>query len=160
MRPGDVPPRALDDDGPSARVRLELACLDAKLDAGGAAPASRASARDAGGGTTLLVAAAEADLRRYVRECLRERPDLRVVDAGGGETAAALAARLRPQLLVVDAAERAVLAAGLAAMPHLGAVVLVDEVPRGASDAGPRVRLLARPFSADALLSAIARLVG
>jgi hypothetical protein len=150
-RPGDEPLER-DDGGPSARVRLELAFLDD----GRVVPASPPPALGERSGPTLLVVAAEGDLRRYVRECLRERADLQVVDAATVDAAVALAAQLRPELIVVDEPERDV----LAALPHLGAILLVDEVPRGASGAGPRVRLLARPFSADALMSEVARLSG
>ena len=150
-RPGDEPLER-DDGGPSARVRLELAFLDD----GRAVPTSPPPALGERSGPTLLVVAAEGDLRRYVRECLRERADLRLVDAATVDAAVALAAQLRPELLVVDEPERDV----LAALPHLGAILLVDEVPRGESGVGPRVRLLARPFSAEALVSEVARLGG
>ena len=142
----------LDGGGPSARVRLELAFLDD----GRAVPASSPPPVGERGGRTLLVVAAEDDLRRYVRDCLRERADLRLVDAATVDAAVALSAHLRPELLVVDEPERGV----LTALPHLGAILLVNEVPRGASGAGPRVRLLAHPFSADALVSEVARLIG
>jgi hypothetical protein len=149
-RPGD---EALERDGggPSARVRLELAFLDA----GRTVPESPPTAHGERSGPTLLVVAAEADLRRYVRECLRERAELQVVDAATVDAAVALAAQHRPELLVVDEPERDV----LAALPHLGAILLVDEVPRGTSGAGPRVRLLARPFSAGALVAEVSRLI-
>jgi hypothetical protein len=150
-RPGD---EALerDDGGPSARVRLELAFLDA----GGAVPESPPPALGERSGPTLLVVAAEADLRRYVRECLRDRADLRVIDAATVDAAVSLASQLEPALLVVDERARGV----LGALPHLDAILLVDEVPRGESGAAPRVRLLAQPFSADALVSEVARLIG
>jgi hypothetical protein len=151
MRPGD---EALErDDGrPSARVRLELAFLDA----GPAVPASPPPPLGERGGPTLLVVAAEIDLRSYVRECLRERADLQVVDAATVDAAVVLGAQLRPVLVVVDEPERDV----LDALPHLDAILLVDEMPRAGSPAGPRVVLLARPFSADALLSEVARRIG
>lgn len=149
-RPGDVALER-DDDRPSARVSLELAFLDA----GRVLPAAAPPVVGERGGPTLLVVAAEPDLRRYVRECLRDRADLSVVDAATVGGAVALAEQLRPELLVVDEPERDV----LAALPHLAAILLVDEVPRGASGASSRVRLLARPFSADALVAEVARLM-
>jgi DNA-binding NarL/FixJ family response regulator len=133
-------------------VRLELAFLDE----GRAVPASPPPTIGERSGPTLLVVAAEADLRRYVRECLRERADLRVVDAATVNDAVAIAGQLRPELLVVDEPERDV----LVMLPHLGAILLVDDVPRETPGADRRVRLLARPFSADALVSAVARLSG
>lgn len=137
---------------PSPRVRLEATLLDV----GWAASTPGLSAVPDGlPGVTVLVVAAEADLRRYVRECLRERADLRVVDAATVGAAIALAAPFGPELLVVDEADRAV----LGALSSHRAVLLVDEVPRGAFGAGRHVRLLACPFSAEALLSALAGLV-
>ena len=127
-RPGDEPFEA-DDGRPSARVRLELAFLDA----GGALSASAPQVDGEGSGPILLVVAAESDLRRYVRECLRDRAELVVVDAATVDGAVSLAERLRPALLVVDEPERDV----LAALPHLGAILLVDEVPRGAPVSAP-----------------------
>ena len=45
-------------------------------------------------------------------------------------------------------------------LPHLAAILLVNELPREASGSGPRVRLLAHPFSSDALVCEVARLIG
>src|SRR6185295_10957429 len=59
---------------PSTRVQLEVAFLDA--DETGPAPAGPV-VLDERRRLTVLVVAAEADVRRYVRECLRERVDLR-----------------------------------------------------------------------------------
>lgn len=136
---------------PSARVRLEAALLDA----GQAAPAPSA-APDGGACTTVLVVAAEADLRRYVGECLRERPALRLVEAATVPAAVALAGQLPSACLVVDEPERDV----LAALASHRAVLLVDDVPRDAPASATRVRLLARPFAARELLAEVDRLVG
>jgi len=141
-----------DDHAPSARVRLELALLDADGAASGSPSPTPDERRGERAGPTLLVVAGEADVRCYVRECLRRRADVHVIDAAGVEAAVALAGRVAPALLVVDAPERAV----VDALPEIAAVVLVDESPRGAARAGAVVRFLARPFSADALLSAVA----
>jgi hypothetical protein len=104
---------------------------------------------------TVLVVAAEADVRRYVRECLRERTDLRLLDAATVAAAVALAAYCNPELLVVDDPERDV----LATLPELRAIVIVDDVPHGAPDVGSHLRLLARPFSADGLVAEVSRLL-
>ncbi|MES2525034.1 MAG: hypothetical protein V4617_20215 [Gemmatimonadota bacterium] len=138
------------DSGVSARMRLELAFLDE------GAPAPASPARDERNGPTLLVVAAEADLRRYVRECLHERLDLQVCDAATIDAAVALAAHREPALLIVDEPERG----ATAMLPEVHAIVLVDELPRGIADANSRVRLLARPFSADTLVNEVARLIG
>ena len=68
---------------------MEVAFLDA--DQAAPAPASPA-ALDERTCLTVLVVAAEADLRRYVRECLRERTDLRLLEAATVAEAVTLAA--------------------------------------------------------------------
>jgi hypothetical protein len=139
--------------GPSLRVRLEVAFLDADQ----AAPAPTPPAPlDEHGCLTVLVVAAEVDVRRYVRECLRERTDLRVLEAATVAAAASSAASYPPELLVVDEPERDV----LVALSQLRAIVIVDDVPHGASISGARVRLLARPFSAEGLVAEVGRLLG
>jgi hypothetical protein len=137
---------------PSPRVRLELAFLDADP----TAPAPAPPALDERTCLTVLVVAGEADLRRYVRECLRDRTDLRVLEAATVDAAIALAARYAPELLVVDEPERGV----LAARSPLRANHRVDDVPHGASSSDPRLRLLARPFTAEELVAAVGRLIG
>jgi hypothetical protein len=104
---------------------------------------------------TVLVIAAEADLRRYVRECLRERSDLRVLDAATVAAAVALAAECSPVLLIVDEPESDV----LIPLSQLGAIVIVDDVPHGAPASGTRHRLLARPFTAERLAAEVGRLL-
>ena len=62
---------------PSAGVRLEVAILaDQTTSADEPAGVSDEPVR-----LTVLVLAAEADVRRYVRECLRDCVDVRVLDA-------------------------------------------------------------------------------
>ena len=142
---------------PSARVHLEAALLDAD----DPTPAL-AAGPDAGSCPAVLVVAAEPDIRRYVRECLRERSVLRVVEAATVAAAVAVAARHSPVCLVVDGPERAV----LRALASHRAVLLVDDEPDAGGDDGPddgpapRVRWLARPFTARALMGAVDGLVG
>jgi hypothetical protein len=138
---------------PSSRVRLEVEFLDADQ----AAPAPSApAALDEEMRMTALVVAAEADLRRYVRECLRERLDLRLLEAATVLAAVTLAAYYSLAFLVVDEPESEV----LAALPQLRAIVIVDDVPHGAPASGPRRRLLARPFTAEGLLAEVSQLLG
>ena len=137
---------------PSMRVRLEVAFLDA--DQPTPAPAAPA-ALDERKCLTVLVVAAEADVRRYVRECLRERADLRVLDAATVTAAVTLAAQYSPELLVVDEPESNV----VVALPQLLAIVIVDDVPRGVPGVGTRRRLLARPFTAEGLLAEVGQLL-
>ena len=137
---------------PSPRVRLEVAFLDA--DQAAPAPAAPA-ALDERKCLTVLVVAAEPDFRRYVRECLRERTDLRVLDAETVTAAVMVAAHYSPELLVVDEPESSV----VAALPQLLAIVVVDDVPHGMAGPGARRRLLARPFTADGLLAEVGALL-
>jgi DNA-binding NarL/FixJ family response regulator len=146
---------------PSARVQLEAALLDAD----DTAP-TFAGEPDGSACSTVLVVAAEPDIRRYVRECLRERPALRVVEAATVAAAVALVAGHAPVCLVVDGPERAV----LRVLASHRAVLLVDDVPNDVPNEVPnevpddgaasRVRLLARPFTARALMAEVDGLVG
>lgn len=132
---------------------MEVALLDA--DQAAPAPAPPA-ALDEQTCLTVLVVAAEADLRRYVRECLRERTDLRVLEASTVAGAVALAESDSLDLLVVDAPERDI----LALLVQLRAIVIVDDVSRHAPASGSRVRPLARPFTAEGLVAEVGRLLG
>jgi CheY-like chemotaxis protein len=133
------------EDHPSARVRLEVAFL-ADAEASQPSPASD----DERPGVTVLVLAAEADVRRYVAECLRARSDLRVLEAPMAAAATELVRQARPDLLIVDGSD------GLERFPDLRAVVIVDEIPYGSTtDATRPVRLLGRPFSGDQLLAQV-----
>lgn len=140
---------------------MEVAFLDAHE----AATAPNHSVLDAGGFLAVLVVAAEADFRRYVRECLRERPELRLVQAGSVTAAVALAAHHQPALLIVDEPERDI----VALLFPLRAIVIVDDAtPCVTVDdrtaeiarAEQRVRLVARPFTAEALMREVRQLLG
>ena len=140
---------------PSPRVRLEIALLDADRTA--PAPDSRASPTTSGEppSLTVLAVAAEADVRRYVRECLRERTDLRVVEAASVSAAIAIAGATSPDLLVVDEPE----SDAVGALAYLPVIVIVDELPRGVPASGPRCSLLPRPFTAETLMTEVTRLL-
>ena len=138
---------------PSPRVRLEVAFLDADEAAPAPAPPAALDGRTR---LTVLVVAAEADLRRYVRECLRERTDLRLLDAATVSAAVALALYYPAALLIVDEPESDV----VVRLSQLRASVIVDDVPRGAPVAGTRVRLLARPFTAEGLAAEVDQVLG
>ena len=45
-------------------------------------------------------------------------------------------------------------------LSQLRAIVIVDDVPRGAPASGARVRLLARPFTAEGLVAEVGQLLG
>ena len=131
---------------------MEVAFLDADQAAPTPAPAAAVDERMR---LTVLVVAAEADLRRYVRECLRERTDLRLLEAATVSAAVSLASHYEPELLIVDEPERDV----LLTLSQLRAVVIVDDVPHGAPSSGTR-RLLARPFTAEGLVAEVGQLLG
>jgi len=137
---------------PSPRVRLEVALLDADQAVPSPAPPAAADEQPC---LTVLVVAAESDVRRYVRECLRERADLRVVDAATVAAAVALAAHSPPEFLVVDEPERDV----LVALSSFRAIVIVDDFPHDAFESGSRLRLLARPFTAERLKTEVDRIL-
>ena len=138
--------------GNSSRVWLEIEFLDADRSAPAPAPTASLDERIR---MTVLVVAGEADLRRYVRECLRDRTDLRLIEAQTVSAAIALAADYSPQLLIVDEPESNV----VTTLSQLLAIVIVDDVPHGAPESGTRVRLLARPFTAEGLLAEVGRLL-
>jgi hypothetical protein len=137
---------------PSPRVRLEVAFLDADQAAPTPAPPEALGEQTR---LTVLVVAAEADVRRYVRECLRERTDLRLLEAATVTAAVSLAAHYVPELLIVDEPERDV----LSKLSQLRAVVIVDDVPHGAPSSATH-RLLARPFTAEGLMAEVRQLLG
>ena len=138
---------------PSSRVRLEVAFLD---DDQATPEPARPAPRDEHVRLTVLVVASEADFRRYVRECLRVRSDLRLLEAATVAEALMLAGAYSPELLVVDEPESHV----LSTLSQLRAIVIVDDMPRGAPSAGDRVRLLARPFTGEGLVREVAQLLG
>ena len=132
---------------------MEVAFLDADQSAPATVPPP---ALDEPTRLTVLVVAAEADFRHYVRECLRERTDLRLLEAATVTGAVTLAAHHPPVLLVVDEPERDV----LGTLSQLRAIVIVDDVPHGAQAPGTRRRLLARPFTAERLVAEVGWLLG
>ena len=131
---------------------MEVAFLDA--DCAVTAPVAPA-ALDERTRPTVLVVAAESDFRAYVRECLRERKDLRFVEAATVTAATSHAAQYPLEFLVVDESERGV----VATLANLRAIVVVDDVPHGEPASGARVRLLARPFTAERLLREVSQLL-
>jgi DNA-binding NtrC family response regulator len=102
---------------------------------------------------TVLVVAADADVRRYVRECLRDRADLCVLEAAAIEIATRLAALQPPKLLIVDAPDAGV----LDRFADVRAVLIADDVTVEAVP-NARVTALARPFGARDLQAIVDRL--
>jgi hypothetical protein len=137
----------------SSRVQLEVSFLD---DDQAALAPDDSGVTEERQRVTVLVVAAESDLRRYVRECLRERTELRVLDAATVAGGIEVAARESPMLLVVDEPERDV----LVALPEVRAIVIVDDVPRETTVSGVRHRQIARPFSREGLLAEVGLVLG
>ena len=135
----------------SARVRLEVAFLDADETPPAPAPLSTHDERPQ---LTMLVVASESDVRHYVRECVVRLAGVRVLEAATAAAGVAVAASHALDLGIIDESEMA----GLAALADLSTIVLVDEIPHGAPPV-PRRRLLARPFSAADLIAEIGKLM-
>jgi DNA-binding NarL/FixJ family response regulator len=98
------------------------------------------------------VVAGKAEVRGYVRECLRARPDLRLVEAARSDDALALVASVRPAVTIIDAQD-------IVLDPSLMAtccILLVDDSPHASDPLGAAVRLIARPFTSDQLLAEVA----
>ena len=158
MTPSNEGDGRRDDDGlskapHSARVRLEVAFLDADEDPPTPAPPATHDERQR---LTALVVTAEADVRRYVRECLRERADVQLLEAATAAAAAALAASCTLDLLIVDESEFRV----LVTQSSVRAIVIVDDVPHDSDAHAGSIRLLARPFTADDLLAEVRKFLG
>ena len=128
---------------PSAGVRLEVKLLETEH----AVPV--AASVEGQAPWTVLVLSAEPDLCLYVRECLRDRTDVRVREAATVEAAVRLATDGSSPLLIVDSRERAI----IGALPHLSAILIVDDAL--AVLPTPRVQLLERPFTAESLSAAV-----
>ncbi len=92
---------------------------------------------------TVLVIAGDADVGRYLRECLRDRANLCVLEAATTSMATGLAALHPPKLLIVDAPDASV----LDSLTEVRAVLIGDELTRETMPNVP-VTVLARPFGA------------
>ena len=89
-----------------------------------------------------------------MRACLGDRADLRLLEAASVSDARAGAAHESPELLVVDARE-----SELVASLRLRAIVIVDDLPRGARPPRESTRFLARPFTGEELVAEVGRLL-
>jgi len=130
-------------------VRLEVALLEADR----AAPANEGAGEQSE--RAVLVVASEFDLRQYVRECLRDRTDLRAIDATSVVDCVDAVAHVKPILLIVAEAEEA----AVRVFPHLLAILIVND-ESGRTSETPRRRILARPFTAERLLAEVVQLLG
>ena len=131
---------ARDDDdrapSPSPRVRLEVELLASDQPAPMPAPA----VGDRRQRHTVLVIVTDADVRHYVRVCLRDRDDLRVLEAATIAAATQLAALHAPDLLIVDGPDTRI----LETLADVRAVLMVDDAASSAPNA--LITMLTRPF--------------
>ena len=109
----------------------------------------------------VLVADDDADMRLYIRGCLRSRGDIRIVEATDGDEAFALAQTLLPDLIVSDLVMPGL--DGAALCRALKADGRTREIPfllvSGEAQASCADRFLAKPFNAAGLRAEVAHLV-
>jgi hypothetical protein len=149
---------APDTVGPSDRLQLEvLLVTEARrledTEDTAAPPPTRGTET-----CTVLSVVAEVDLRYYIRDCLRDRADLRVVETLHVQQGLDALAREGIDLLIAD---RSALAGGVvggcADLPV--PILLVGDGPPVAGVGARRVEILALPFNARRLHDAVQRLV-
>jgi len=152
---GDASARPPTPPAASARVRLEVEILGSELAAQREVPVPVA-APNTHERRTILIVAADASLRRYVRECLRDVTRFLVRDVASAREALELVVQAAPRVAVVDrTAEFAILRVFAEAR-----VVVIDDGPRADGvPRDPRLVVLMSPFSAEALITAIDRLL-
>jgi hypothetical protein len=135
---------------PSPRVRLEVELLASEQPVELPAPTTG----DIRQPHTVLVVIADADVRQYVRVCLRDRDDLRIVEAATIAMATQLAALDPPRLLIVDAPDARV----LETVTDIRAVLMAEDDARGVPP-NARITTLPRPFGGQDLESLVDRLL-
>ena len=140
---------------PSARVRLEAEVLTTQLTADHELPVSRAADADVSVLRTVLVVASDADLRRYVRECLRDVQRVRVIEAASVTEALDLAVHDSPHVLIADWSAASV----VSALSEVRAVLIADDLAEISDARQAPVSLLPEPFSAERLAGEVARMI-
>lgn len=137
----------------SARLQLEVLLLASETAPSEAiVPTGRTIRRN------VLVAVGDPDLRSYVAQCLRQREDLHVYEAGPGESPFGVAERMDADLVIVDASLMATERATLSATPTLvTGAELPEQLP---ASAGRRIAFLLQPFNATRMLAAVERILG
>jgi DNA-binding NtrC family response regulator len=109
----------------------------------------------------VLVVSGDADVRNYVQEHLRTRPEWRTVEADSVAHAIELLKTQRPTVLVLDAPEATLLThQGHARNGQLPVVLLADAFPAHFEARQPTQVLLPWPFEVNDLVNTVARLVG
>jgi DNA-binding response OmpR family regulator len=165
QRKGAEPPTSSSD-----RVRLEVSILSSASDDG--AP----EAEDEASGTrpdlrTVLVVAAESDMRIYVRRCLRRHGGIHVVETADRVSAVRAGTLTPPDIIILDAdgpqpAAKALVGAlrsegAFASVPLL---IISDEEEHDAElrhgSSVTRSAILVKPFNSSQLCAEVERMLG
>ena len=145
-----------DADAPRApasdRLQLEIDLLTAER----SVPAEVAE-RAGEGGSSILLAVSDTDIRDYIRQCLRAQRDLRIVEHRSRDDPFDVARRLPAHLLITDrsiAAEDTTRARGILVV--LTGTEPPEQLPAGE---GLRMAFLLQPFNARRLLEVVEHLL-
>lgn len=136
----------------SERLQLEVALLAAE-------PAARANEMDRteDGGSTILLAVSDTDIRDYIKQCLRAQPDLRIVETRTEDDPFDVARRVQARLLITD------LPFGADDTPRARGIPVVltgDELPERLPTGDEiRIAFLLQPFNARRLLETIEHVI-
>ena len=155
---GDQPPQPpppISTPQPSARVRLEAELLTTQLAADRPINAGEAAVENAGRVRTVLLVAADAELRHYVRECVHDVPQVRLIEASSPVDALEMTRRTMPNALIVDRSAASL----LTSLADVRAIVITDEPGGITLRRGARLVLLSEPFRRESLALEVERLV-
>lgn len=136
---------------PSARVRLEIDILGSEP--GNPRPSGAPIHDDTC--RVVLVVSADGDVRRYIRESLRDRMEILVLEAATVPDARQVAEHTAPNLVITDIS----VARGLAGSRAVPAILITDDSIDGVPPA-PECVVVPRPFTAERLATLAARLLG
>ena len=109
------------------------------------------------GGSPIVLAVSDTDIRDYIVQCLRARPELRVLEALTGDDAYDVARRMQARLLITDLpvpANHTTRARGIPVI--LTADEFPEQLPTGD---GIRIAFLLQPFNARRLLETVDHLL-
>jgi CheY-like chemotaxis protein len=164
QRKGANPPTSSSD-----RVRLEVSILasaseDGVPETADEAPGTRPDLR------TVLVVAAESDMRIYVRRCLRRQGGLHVVEAADGVSALRAGRRAPPDIIILDVDGHPLAANALVdtlrsegVFAGVPLVIISDEETEDAKlrlASGPaQSAILVKPFNARQLCAEVERML-
>ena len=141
---------------PSTHARLEAEILRSELAPPRDAPQPTGDLSDPIDQRIVLIVVADASLRRYVRECLRDSARFFVRDVETPRAAIEFVARVEPCVIIVDRVAEQVMRVLVDVR-----VIVIDDGLRGAEyEYGDRSAVLMSPFTAETLVAEIDRLLG